>query len=174
MAELDRALDAVAESDQAHFVGRRDTTVVEAAEEALGVSLPPTYRRFVAELGAGSVGGREFYGVIDENFVDSSIPDGIWLTLDERTRFGLPKHLVIIGDSGMGEYYALDTTRRDSVGESPVVVWVAGASQEGDELEVIAQDFGSFFWSVLQQALGPHRLPAVDAGRAVDATGGDR
>ncbi len=74
MAELEQALDAVRESDRARFVGPRGPGLVLAAEEALGVTLPPTYRRFVTELGAGSVGGREFYGAIDENFVDSSIP----------------------------------------------------------------------------------------------------
>ncbi|MGH9247873.1 MAG: SMI1/KNR4 family protein [Acidimicrobiales bacterium] len=154
MAELEQALDAVLVSDRAHFVGPRESGLVSAAEEALGVPLPPTYRRFVAELGAGSVGGREFYGAIDENFVDSSIPDGIWLTLDERERFGFPNHLVIVGDAGLGGHYVLDTSQRDADGECPVVVWVAGQSQEGDNLEV-APDFGSFFWDALQQVFGP-------------------
>jgi|SRR5918994_2896471 hypothetical protein len=155
MAELEQALEAVRDSDRAHFVGPREPTLVAAAEEALGVPLPPTYRRFITELGAGSVGGLEFYGAIDENFVDSSIPDGIWLTLDERERFGLPKHLVIVRETGMGEHYVLDTSRRDDIGESPVAIWVAGQSQEGDDLEVVAPDFGSFFWEALQQVFGP-------------------
>lgn len=155
MAELEQALDAVRQSDRARFVGPRDAGLVSAAEEALGVPLPPTYRRFVTELGAGSVGGREFYGAIDENFLGSSIPDGIWLTLDERERFGFPKHLVIVGDTGMGEYYVLDTSRRDADGECPVVIWAAGQSREDDDLEVVAPDFGSFFWDALQQVFGP-------------------
>lgn len=155
MAELEQALAAVARSDQAHFVGPRDPGLITAAEEALGVALPPTYRRFVAELGAGNVGSREFYGAIDSNFVESSIPDGIWLTLDERERFGFPKHLVILGETGMGEYYALDTSRRDAQGECPVVIWVAGQSKDGDVLEVVASDFGSFFWDAVQQVFGP-------------------
>jgi hypothetical protein len=56
----------------------------------------------------------------------------------------------------MGEYYVLDTSRRDDAGESPVVVWFAGESQEDDDLEVIAPDFGSFFWEALQRVLGRH------------------
>lgn len=155
MGELEQALDAVRDSDRSHFVGRREPALVTAAEEALGVHLPPTYRRFVLELGAGSVGGREFYGAIDENFVDSSIPDGIWVTLDQREVFGFPTHLVIVGDTGMGEYYVLDTSQRDAAGESPVVVWVSGLSQEGDSLEVVAPDFGSFLWAAVQQVFGP-------------------
>lgn len=155
MAELEQALDAVRDSDRARFVGPRDNDLVSAAEAALGVSFPPTYRRFIAELGAGSVDGREFFGVIDENFVNSSIPDGIWATLDERERFGFPNHLVIVGDTGMGEHYVLDTSRSGPDGECPVAVWVAGQSREGDILEVVALDFGSFFWETLQQAFGP-------------------
>jgi len=91
MAELGQALNAVRHSDMVDFAGPRDPSLVAAAENALGVSFPPTYRRFVTELGAGGVDAHEFYGVIDENFNDSSIPDGIWLTLDDRQRFGLPK-----------------------------------------------------------------------------------
>jgi len=128
--------------------------LVVAAETALGVSFPPTYRWFIEELGAGSVGGRELYGAIDENFVDSSIPDGIWLTLDERERFRFPKHLVIVGDTGMGEHYVLDTSRPDPDGECPVAVWVTGQSQEADEIEVVAPDFGSFFWQPLREVFG--------------------
>jgi hypothetical protein len=156
LAELERALEAVRGSDRAHFVGPRNPGLIAAAEKALGLALPPTYRRFVSELGAGNVGPREFYGAIDSNFVDSSVPDGIWLTLDERERFGFPKHLVIVGDTGMGEYYALDSSRRDANGECPVVIWVAGQSKDGDVLEVVADDFGSFFSDAVQQVFGPH------------------
>jgi antitoxin YobK len=155
MAELELGLEAARQSDRARFVGPRDPGIVAAAEEALGLSFPPTYRRFLAELGAGAVAGREFYGAIDENFDDSSIPDGIWLTLDERKRFGFPKHLVIVGDTGMGEYYVLDTSHRDADGECPVAIWVAGESKEGDVLGMVAPDFGSFFWTAIQEAFGP-------------------
>jgi antitoxin YobK len=154
MAELEQALEAVRASDLADFVGRRDPSLVTAAEDALGVSFPPTYRRFVAELGAGSFGGTEFYGAIDENFDTSSVPDGIWLTLDERREFGLPRHLVVVGDTGTGGFYVLDTARTEAGDECPVGVWVGGQFQDGEELEVVASDFGTFFWRAVQHELG--------------------
>ena len=33
---------------------------------------------------------------------------------------------MIVGDTGMGQYYVLDTAHRDSDGESPVVIWGRG------------------------------------------------
>jgi antitoxin YobK len=153
MAELEQALEAAGASDLADFIGPRDRGLVTAAEAALGVSLPPTYRRFIAELGAGSFGRSEFYGAIDENFDTSSVPDAIWLTLDERRGFGLPRHLVIVGDTGMGGFYVLDTARTDADDECPVAVWVGGQSRDSETLEVVAPDFGSFFWSAVQKEI---------------------
>jgi hypothetical protein len=115
------------------------------------MSLPPTYRRFISELGAGSFGSREFYGAIDTDFAEATIPDGIWLTLDERDRFGFPDRFAIIGDTGMGEYYVLDISSVGPDDECPVAVWVPGVSQTGDRLEVVADDFGSYFWEAIQQ-----------------------
>ena len=154
MAELERGLAAVVDSDLAFFAGHREASLVVSAERALELSFPPTYRRFVSELGAGNVGSREFYGVTTDNFTDASVPNGIWLTLDERERFDLPKHLVIVGDTGMGGYYALDTSQRDCSDESPVVIWALGRSQEGDTLEVIGHDFGSFFLEAIEEEFG--------------------
>jgi len=94
------------------FVGPRDAGLIRAAEDALGVQFPPTYRAFLERLGAGSIRGREVYGVIDADFQESTIPDGIWLTLRERQDSELPKSLVIVHNTGDGDYVAIDTSRR--------------------------------------------------------------
>ena len=44
-----------------------------------------------------------------DNFTSASVPNGIWLTLAEREQLGLPVRFVIVGATGMGEYYVLDT-----------------------------------------------------------------
>lgn len=46
--------------DVADFMDKRPAAIVEAAERALGVDLPPSYRAFVSELGAGDIAGEEF------------------------------------------------------------------------------------------------------------------
>lgn len=89
--DLERFLSLVEEyEDEADFVGPRDDGLVGAAEAALGLSFSPIYRRLVAELGAGDIAGQEFYGVITEEFVNSSVPNGIWLTLKARSEWALP------------------------------------------------------------------------------------
>jgi hypothetical protein len=50
------------------FAGSKADDLIQKAEKALGLYLPPTYRRFVSALGAGDIAGQEFYGVIDDDF----------------------------------------------------------------------------------------------------------
>jgi antitoxin YobK len=48
------------------------------------VRFPPTYRRFLLEYGAGNVRSTEIYGVMDDDFENSSVPDAIWHNLTTR------------------------------------------------------------------------------------------
>jgi hypothetical protein len=68
----------------------------QEAESALGICFPPSYRAFLQAFGAGSIRGREIYGILDGDYQNSAIPDGIWLTLQERQSSGLPESLVIV------------------------------------------------------------------------------
>jgi hypothetical protein len=152
IAEYEEALALVlAHRDDAHFAGPRDETLVAAAEAALGVTFPPTYRRFVRELGAGGIGAEEVYGVICEDF-RGPIPDGIWMTLKIRADSNLPDAMVVIYDVGESEYFVLDTAQTDAVGDCPIVLWYPHWEQ-GDAREVIAPDFGSFFLSVVRDGI---------------------
>ena len=142
--ELAKAIVS-AHKTKAQFAGPRSEELVKAAEDALGVSFPPTYQRFLLEYGAGSFGWVEFYGVINSDFVNSSVPDAIWSTLTQRQRVKLPREFVIVGDTGTGELYALDL----SVSSGPVVVVDPGAANP--KREDVAEDFGAFFFQHVQQ-----------------------
>jgi hypothetical protein len=89
--------------DLADFAGPRDEELVRAAEEALGVRFPPSYRRFLREYGAGSFGGQEIYGVIDADFESSGVPDAVWNTLGLRHDGDIPPDLVVVYATGDGE-----------------------------------------------------------------------
>ena len=55
LQDLDVALAIIAANpDSAYFAGPKSAELIRRAEEALGLSLPPTYRKFVAAYGAGS------------------------------------------------------------------------------------------------------------------------
>lgn len=144
---FEKAVELIDLNGGGDFEGRKSTAVIDAAEGALGLRFPPTYRKFLATLGCGDIAGLEFFGVIDDNFFSGSIPDAIWLTLDER-KSGLPDNFILIYATGTGEYYALDTSQIDSDGESPVV----SCGLDGNTSQ-IAESFGSFFLSELNTML---------------------
>lgn len=149
MADYDRARTMLATGNAVlYFAGPRPPALIDKAEAALGVRYPESYRRFLLEYGAGSVGSAEFYGVIDENWDDSSVPDGVWCTLSERHQSGMPDHLVVIGDTGSGMLYVIDTSEPGG----PVYVlapWdLAGVRQR------VADDFGEYFLQRVSAALG--------------------
>jgi hypothetical protein len=151
MIQLEQALQLIqANRDQGYFVGPREEQLITAGETALGVLFPATYRRFLGELGCGDFAGAEFYGLIDENFASGSVPNGIWLTLKLRRTNALPKSFVVVSDTGDGGYYAIDTSQRDSQGESPIVAWYPGGLSKGEKL---SNDFGTFILQRVSKAL---------------------
>ena len=148
MVDLDEALKIIAgHADQALFAGPRDETLILSAEHALAGRLPPTYRAFVGSLGAGNFGALEVYGVIDQDFEDSTIPNGVWLTLSERRKSGLPSEYAIIGSSGDGGWYCIELGGQ----ESPVFLCSIGAAPESRQH--IATDFGAFFLNGVREQI---------------------
>ena len=145
--DLEAAFELIDENGGGDFEGPKSSALVEKAEVALGLRFPPTYRKFLAELGCGDIEGLEFYGLIGDDFESSSIPDAIWLTLNER-KSGLPSNLVLIYATGDGAYYALDTNQVNSDGENPVVSYEVNRSTKK-----IADDYGAFMLSELKTML---------------------
>src|SRR6267142_5164264 len=117
----ENAVELIKSAGGGDFEGPKPESLVEKAEKALSLSFPPSYRRFLLELGCGDIKGLEIFGLIDANFERSTIPNGIWLTLDERRSIGLDPRYVMIGEGGDGTYYAIDTLNTDRTGEAPVV-----------------------------------------------------
>lgn len=146
MAHYEKAqLMILGQPESAFFSGGKPPALVSRAEKALGVEFPPTYRRFLLEFGAGSFRSAEFFGVVDEDWDESSVPDAIWYTLDERRLAGLPHNLIVVGEVGTGELYVIDVTKP----EGPV--FVVGLERKG-QLEPVAADFGDFFLDRVQRA----------------------
>lgn len=123
------------------FAGMKPEALVVKAETALGLKFPPSYRRFLLEMGCGNIYSLEIYGLINDVFEKSSIPNGIWLTLDERRTIGLHPAYVIIGDVGDGAVYGIDTREVGTDGEAPIVMLSVDRTQS----ERIADSFGDYF-----------------------------
>jgi hypothetical protein len=152
MRELRAAMAMIERDGTGDFSGPIPEELVERAEELLGVRFPPSYRHFLHELGCGDIGGAEFYGICSDDLLKGPIPNGIWLTLDERTTSGLGNDMVIVGADGTGGYYALDLARADADAEAPVVLWQPGAPSRA--CPVVARDFGMFLRDEVAAAVG--------------------
>lgn len=130
--------------DRLRLVGAAPPEAVDEAERLLGVSFPPSYRAFVERAGAGSILGREVYGVLAEPQAKGP-PNVVWITLNARSSFGLPDRFLIVVDLDDSSALALDSSQRRFDGECPVIhIWPGEPESELVDTEV-ASDFGSFF-----------------------------
>jgi antitoxin YobK len=152
MPDLERALAIIAaHPSAARFIGRRAEIVVLGAEGRLGLRMPPTYRRFLLELGAGSFGSAEIYGAIDLDIERSSAPDAVWSTLFARERSGLPADLVIIGIVG-DEVTCLRILPKAE--EGPVIAVNTSLGAEAGT-RTVSHDFGAHLLSRVERELAP-------------------
>ena len=142
-----------ANKESSFFAGSNSEVLVSKAEKALGIMFSSQYRKFVLDYGAGSIGAEEIYGIVDEDFENSSIPNGIWFTLTERQEIEIPENLLVICDRGNDEFFCLDFNKKNKDGEPPVVVFVPGVENEHQTYEIIAEDFGSYLLQVVEQEL---------------------
>ncbi len=94
--------------------------LIDRAERFLDVRFPEDYRAFLRRWGTLAIGPLEFYGICNEDFVNSSVPNAIWYTQQLRQQVGLPKALVILYDNNGDEYYCLDTSVSEN---SRIVAW---------------------------------------------------
>ncbi len=146
--ELQKAFQVIEHQARSDFHGPQPDALIKHAEDALGVTFSRSYREFLRHLGAGYVTGCEFYGIIDDDFENSGVPDAIWLTLKRRRTAAAPHALIFVCDTGDGGYYAIDTSRKSADSESPVVLW--WLDQPLESCETVASDFGAFLLEQVQ------------------------
>lgn len=66
--------------EKGFFVGPRSDELISLAEDTLRIKITGFYRDFLKTFGAGYFGSQEVYGVIGDDFENSSVPDAIWFT----------------------------------------------------------------------------------------------
>lgn len=149
MKQLEDALTLINKNpEDSFFAGPKSEDLIYKAENALGLLFPPTYRRFLKELGAGNIAGQEFYGVTSDKFDNASVPNGVWFTLHARKNYSFPDDL-IISSLDDGSYIALDAHKEHSDRECEVVLWTA----PDEDAEILYDDFGCFLLERITDAL---------------------
>ena len=126
--------------DLVDFCGPRNIDLIREAEEAIGVKFPKDYFDFLLAFGAGNIEATEIYGVINDDFVNSSVPDMVWCTLKDRQR-GLPVDLIVIGGSELGTPCI---KVNDTGTEAPVIAYYLGLPESSQTYEVLAENFGDY------------------------------
>jgi len=123
---------------------------IAAAEEALGVEFPPSYRQFLRKIGGLAI--PPHLGVV-HHFVGLSPlpPDGnsvVDTTLAARTERKLPPHLLVVGmGAEFQEWFCLDVNRETEDGEYPVLLFDARDN-------ALDQQFYPDFGQMLREVLG--------------------
>ena len=140
-------------SHLADFAGQQPQARIASAERALGVAFSPSYQGFLAHFGCGGFNGLEFYGVVKDDFINSGVPDAVWLTLDLRRTAAMPHCYILVSETGDGGFYAIDTSQENSSGESPVIEWWPGFPEADNNPRVVAADFGAFLLEKVRQVL---------------------
>jgi antitoxin YobK len=125
--------------------------LIRKAEQALGLTFPPSYRQFLLDFGTGGFGSLEVYGIVGEDFDKSSVPDGIWCTLDERKNSGLDRRYLLVQSGGDGTYVAIDSGQSDDAGECPLV----RLSIDGKPSEHVGDSFGAWLLDELTWRMSP-------------------
>ncbi len=144
--DLEEAFELI-EENGGDFEGSKDELIIKKAESELGLIFPPTYRQFLSKYGCGDIEGLEFYGIIHDDFHNSGVPDAVWLTANER-KSGLPAEMIVVGSTGDGGYFVLDTSKKSSNGECEIFIYTVN----GNTVKY-SNDFGSFLLKELKTVL---------------------
>lgn len=137
--------------DEADFEGGQPDELIRKAEKLLNLKFSGSYLDFLQTFGAGSFGSEEIFGVLGEDFENSSIPDAVWYTLSLRKQVNLPESYLVIYELGDGEVYCLDFQDLNEFNEPKVVSIELGENEF--EPEWIADGFGEFLLELAKEEL---------------------
>ena len=112
---------------------------VTAAERALGVALPPSYRKLVTTT-------EPYDGVYGVYWVNESDPFGADIVSTNRSSSSpLPPFLIAVVGDDSGDEYCFDTRYPDERGEYPIAHFDHERHhEESTDFETVARELGEF------------------------------
>ncbi|MGX7420035.1 SMI1/KNR4 family protein [Carnobacterium gallinarum] len=152
--EYSKAKKIIEENDDLvdDFGGASDD-IIKKAQLVLSVQFPEDYKLFLSCFGALTFGSIEIYGVFREDFDNSGVPDVVWVTLNERNLVNMPKHLVILYNTGMGEMYCMNYEDLNSDNEPKITSYFPGFSENAQKNEVLYDNFGGFLLDMIKEEI---------------------
>jgi SMI1/KNR4 family protein SUKH-1 len=137
------------------IAGPAPESAINAAEEALGVTFPPSYRTFLRTFGGIAIPKHlgivhDFMGVAADTNRAAEQPAGdvVHRTLSARAERKLAEHLVVVGMGAQDqEWFCLDASRPTASGEYPILLYDARDN-------ALDQQFYEDFGQMLQEVMG--------------------
>ncbi|MBW3087120.1 hypothetical protein KEM60_03350 [Austwickia sp. TVS 96-490-7B] len=137
-----RATSVIREKiEDCDLVGPRNHDLIVAAEAILGFTFPRDLRHFIAEFGAGDIGGSEVYGVVANRPDSVGPPDGVKLTVLARTEWSLPANFFVLYFDGFEYYYIIDCKSSE---DPPILAWFPGEAVNPKKEFITHGSFGEF------------------------------
>lgn len=131
-----------------------DPSILDIIENHFDIILSRSYRYYIESFGFVRFFSFMPLGIISsENFFDTGLG---WILKISRSD-EIPKNIVTIDEIGDGSYYALDLSQMNDEQECPVVIWPVGGYDETPELEIVAPDFGTWFYDQVMKQIEMHK-----------------
>jgi cell wall assembly regulator SMI1 len=136
--------------NRCQIAGPAPENAISAAEEALGVTFPPSYRHFLRTFGGIAIPPHlgvvhDFVGV---QTTEEAANDVVHRTLEGRAHRKLGDHLVVVGmGAEYQEWFCLDASKPRANGEYPVLLFDARDN-------ALDQQFYDDFGQMLQEVMG--------------------
>lgn len=153
-AEYNKAKELIEENqDLVDDFGGASDDIIKKAQMILDLQFPRDYKLFLSCFGALTFGSIEIYGVFREDFENSGVPDTVWSTLNERKLVNMPKYLVILYNTGMGEMYCLNYKDLNENNEPKVTSYFPDFSEDAQKNEVLYNNFGEFLLDMVNEEI---------------------
>lgn len=129
------------------ITGPAADSAIAAAEEALGVTFPPSYRQFLETF--GGIALPTHLGIVHDFVGVADAGDGVvGRTLRAREERKLAGHLVVVGmGADYQEWFCLDASKPRANGEYPIVLFDARDN-------ALDQQFYEDFGEMLREVMG--------------------
>lgn len=152
VTDYDKAKKVIEENkDLVDDFGGASDNLIKKAQTVLGLQFPKDYKLFLSYFGALTFGSIEIYGIFRGDFENSGVPDTVWSTLHERKLVKMPKHLVVLYNTGMGEIYCLNYKELNDTNEPKITSYFPGFSEDAQKNEVLYNNFGEFLLDMVTE-----------------------
>ena len=143
MASFESLNELVRKNPDAIDIGDgASSELIKRAEDFLGSAFPESLVLYAKTWGTLAIGPFEYYGVIEGDFIESRVPDGVWFTARKRDVLGLPSNLFVIFNNEGDEFHCVDLATEE------VKVW------DTSQRDVVAVKAANIFEYILEESAG--------------------